>query len=96
MSLQDLVKKKYGEDLLSSVKDVEELILDSIGKLEQLSIQDKEYLEKFNRTRTISMQNIGLKSLINWPKMYSVSYVRFFPQYTALAKLERKSAINRI
>ncbi len=68
MSVEELAKKKYGEDL-ADAGDVEELILDSIGTIPELTAADKAYLEKFTQAATVSMQHLGLKSLANMPTL---------------------------
>ena len=74
MSLASLVTKKFGEDLTKST-DIEELILDDIGVIHELSKEDKAYLENFKTITTLTMCGVGLRSLANWPHLPSIVYL---------------------
>jgi len=71
MSIQELVKIRYSEDLVES-KDIEELDLNEIGFLPFLQPSDKEYMEKFKGISSLCLSKIGLSSLENLPKLDSV------------------------
>ena len=74
MTLEAKLKAKYKEDL-DSVDDVEELILDELATIKQISKSDKEYLERFIGLSTLSMNYLGLTSLVNFPSIPSVTEV---------------------
>jgi len=74
MILETKLKAKYKEDL-DSVDDVEELILDELVTIKQISKSDKKYLERFIGLSTLSMNYLGLTSLVNFPSISSVTEV---------------------
>lgn len=71
MSLQELIKNRYSEDLTES-DDIEELDLSGIATLPHLLPVDKEYMERFEGISSLCMSQMGLNSLENWPKLNSV------------------------
>jgi hypothetical protein len=74
MSLEDKLKAKYKGDL-DLVDDVEELILDELAVIKQISKNDKRFLERFVGLAILSMNYLGLISLVNVPVIPSVTEV---------------------
>eukprot|EP00826_Nyctotherus_ovalis_P032466 TRINITY_DN2616_c0_g9_i4.p1 TRINITY_DN2616_c0_g9~~TRINITY_DN2616_c0_g9_i4.p1 ORF type:complete len:270 (+),score=101.22 TRINITY_DN2616_c0_g9_i4:235-1044(+) len=72
MSLEAKLKTKY-KDQLDTVDDVEELILDELVSIPQISPSDKSYLERFSGLETLSMNYLGLVSLKNLPEISTVT-----------------------
>jgi len=71
MSLEELTRKKYGENF-EVVDDIEDLDLTNIGSIQHLDELDKKYLEQFIIVKRLVMSNIGLQSLTNWPSIPSL------------------------
>ena len=66
------VIKKY----LNYIIQVEELILDDLLKIEEFSKEHQLVLEKYTSLYHLSLDNIGLKSLKNFPKLKELQIVR--------------------
>lgn len=62
------MREKYGAEL-AKTDDVEELMLDSLMPLDELSTADKAFLEKFSSLSFLSMNGLGLKSVKNLPNI---------------------------
>lgn len=74
MSLEAKLKAKYiGQ--LDTVDDVEELVLDELITTPQISPSDKTYLERFSGLEILSMNYLGLVSLVNLPIIPTVTEV---------------------
>lgn len=74
MSIEQALRQKYGEEL-NEVGDVEELILDEIAQVPTLSQADKQFLERFKTLTSLSMNNLGLVSLANFPAIPTLMLV---------------------
>lgn len=74
MSLEEKLKAKYKEQL-DSVDDVEELILDELTTIKEISSSDKKYLERFIDLSMLSMNYLGLTSLENLPDIPTITEV---------------------
>lgn len=74
MSFEEKVKEKYKDDL-DTLDDIEELILDSLGKFPKFTEADKKFLEKFTGLSYLSLNMIGLSSLENFPKLPQLLYL---------------------
>lgn len=72
MSLQDLLKKQLVNFSTNSNDDLEELDLSNIKPVDCLTPSDKECIEKFEGISSFCMNQAGLRSLENWPKLNSV------------------------
>ena len=79
-----LLKDKLGEHEPEDVKrinknilniQVEELILDKLMSINEFSIDHKMTLEKYSSLYHLSLNNIGLKSLSNFPKLKELEIV---------------------
>lgn len=77
MSLEEKLREKYGEGI-DIVDDVEELILDGLIKINELTQKDKAFLEKFAILGSLSMNLMGLTSLNNFPNIPTLNYVPVF------------------
>lgn len=76
MSLEEKLRAKYKEQL-DSVDDVEELILDELTIIPQVSSSDKQYLERFSGLAILSMNYLGLTSLQGIPAIPTITEVIF-------------------
>ena len=72
--MEQLLIEKYKEDL-NYVNDVEELILDALTTLPVLSANDKTFLERFRTLTYLSMNNLGLTSVANFPEISTLMLV---------------------
>lgn len=70
------MREKYKSEL-DQIDDVEELILDSLMQLPELSESDKQFLEKFTSLTFLSMNGLGLKSLKNLPALATLVSVKY-------------------
>ena len=77
MTLEGKLKEKYKQEL-DSVDDVEELTLDELATIPNISDSDKKYLERFKSLSTLSMNYLGLTSVSNLPQISTITIVRVF------------------
>ena len=75
MSIEATMRSSFNEDL-DSVDDVEELNLDKLIQLPQLSFSDQKFLERFRTLTHLSMNGLGLASLANFPMIPTLMFVR--------------------
>ncbi len=73
-SLEEKIREKYKDDM-ANVEDVEELILDTITKMDRFSDSDRAFLEKFTGLSYLSLNMLGLTTVANMPKLPSLAYV---------------------
>ena len=75
-AIKAVLQKNYPKESFEEVDDVEELVLDSLEKnLKELSAQDKEFLESFTGLKYLSMAEIGLEKLTNFPTLSNLVMV---------------------
>ena len=73
-AIKKALQEEYGEPF-DKIDDVEELILDQLLPLKQFSEEDKEFLESFTELKFLSMTELGLENLENFPSLHELVMV---------------------
>jgi len=76
MSLEKALQENLHEDL-TDVSDVEELNLDKLVQVPSLSPLDQKFIERFRTLSHLSLNGIGLISLMNFPAIPTLMFVIF-------------------
>ena len=58
------------------IKQIEDLVLDKIYKLEKIKEEEKDLFEKFTSLKRLTLNEVGLTSLENFPKLNELQIVR--------------------
>jgi hypothetical protein len=66
---KSFIVSKIGEHKPS---EIEELILDSLFKIKSFNNEQKEYLEQYTNLLHLSLNDIGIETLDNFPKIHSL------------------------
>ena len=75
MSFEKDLKEKLGEH---KPEDIQELILDTVFKFDELTEDHKNALEKYTALIHLSMNGVGLTSLKNFPLLKELQIVRIY------------------
>ena len=75
MSFEKDLQEKLGEH---KPEDIQELILDTVFKFDELTEDHKNALEKYTALIHLSMNGVGLTSLKNFPLLKELQIVRIY------------------
>ncbi len=73
---EEVIKKSYLFYLYYLFLQIQELILDTVFKLEKFTPDHKAALEKYTSLIHLSMNGVGLISLENFPQLKELQIVR--------------------